>query len=115
MVWIDESGIEQNMVKMQLWTKKGNEIITDNISGGKKHDRTTIIAGLNKEKVVLSPLYFKGTTDTETFVLRLEHCLVSELKEGQVVIMDNASIHKSKQIKEIMEEKAKRNWVKIII
>jgi hypothetical protein len=45
-----------------------------------RHNRTTIIAGLNKSNNdILVPLYYSGTTDTETFIFWLEECLLPEL------------------------------------
>jgi len=35
--------------------------------------------------------------------LVFEHFLIQELKYGQVVVMDNASFHKSQKIKELIE------------
>jgi transposase len=53
----------------------------------------------------LVPLYYKGTTDAETFIFWLENCLLPELKPNQVIVMDNASIHKSNKIRELIENK----------
>ena len=44
---------------------------------------------------------FKGTCNTEVFNAWIEQVLLSELKPGQVVIMDNAAFHKSP--KELIE------------
>ena len=97
---------------MQLWTKKGNAIITKSLSG-KKHSRTTLIAGLNinanpntevKKNIIIAPMYFEGTTNTDIFCNWLENFLLPELKEGQTIVMDNASIHKSGRVKELIEK-----------
>lgn len=53
----------------------------------------------------MAPMYFKGYTDTETFIIWLKEYLLPELKQNQVIIMDNASFHKSKEIKELIESK----------
>jgi transposase len=39
------------------------------------------------------------------FLNWLEYCLLPELKEDDVVIMDNASIHKSIKVQELIESK----------
>ena len=50
-------------------------------------------------------LSFIGTTDTELFNHWVENCLCPELKENDVVIMDNARIHKSEKTRKLIESK----------
>jgi len=46
---------------------------------------------------------FQGTCNTLLFDSWVENLLVPELKPNQIVIMDNASFHKSKKTKELIE------------
>ena len=48
-------------------------------------------------------MVFNGSCNTQVFEARLEQFLIKELKPGQVVIMDNASFHKSQKTKELIE------------
>ena len=50
-------------------------------------------------------MYFQGHTDTNTFIIWLKDFLLPKLKPNQVIVMDNASFHKSKTIKELIESK----------
>lgn len=71
---------------------------------GFRTKRSTLIAGYcygNKELV--APMEYDGYTNTEVFVTWVEHFLCKELKPNQVVIMDNASFHKSSKVKELIE------------
>ena len=52
---------------------------------------------------MISPYVFTGYTDSRRFNVWLEKYLLPELKEGQVVIMDNATFHKSPRTKELIE------------
>jgi transposase len=61
-----------------------------------------LIAAVNGNNV-LAQMCLKGTTNTELFVYWLEHFIVPVLKPNQVVIMDNASIHKSKKVRKLIE------------
>lgn len=71
---------------------------------GKKYGRVSVIAAwLPKKKEMIAPLVFEGHTDAQRFNGWLEKCLLPCLKKGQVVIMDNASFHKSKKTKELIE------------
>ena len=47
---------------------------------------------------------YDGYTNTEVFLSWVEHCLCKKLKSNQIVIMDNASFHKSNKVKELIEE-----------
>ena len=48
-------------------------------------------------------MVFNGPCNTALFETWLEKSLIKELKEGQIVVMDNASFHKSKKTIEIIE------------
>lgn len=65
--------------------------------------RTSVIAGLC-DKEVLAPLLFQGSCNTELFVTWIAQQLVPTLKTGQVVVMDNASLHKSLCVRHLIEE-----------
>ena len=47
---------------------------------------------------------FKGSCNTILFLAWVKQMLIPELSKGQVVVMDNASFHESKLIKEAIEE-----------
>ncbi|WP_338140403.1 transposase [Candidatus Rhabdochlamydia porcellionis] len=52
---------------------------------------------------ILAPFCYTGTCNTQLFNMWLEQILIPELKPGQVVILDNASFHKSKESLEIIK------------
>ena len=45
----------------------------------------------------------KGALDGEAFKVYVKDCLAPELKPGQVVVMDNLSVHKVQGIRELVE------------
>jgi transposase len=51
----------------------------------------------------IAPFRFKGYTDTKVFNKWVECCLVPDLRPGQVIILDNASFHKSKKTLELIK------------
>ena len=65
--------------------------------------RTSIVAGLCG-KSLLAPMLFQGSCCTDLFVKWVEDILAKELKLGQVVVMDNASFHKSPRVKDVIEK-----------
>ena len=70
---------------------------------GKKFERQSIVAA-QCGKTVLAPFGYHGTCDANLFNFWLEKMLVPNLKPGQTVIMDNASIHKTNTTQIIIEQ-----------
>lgn len=101
LVYIDESGCDENIVKDKAWCLKGK--ILKAKKSGKYKQRTNIVAGIVNNKVI-APCVFKGSCNTELFNKWIEEFLIKELRTGQIVIMDNASFHKSKKTRELIEQ-----------
>ena len=100
LVYIDESGIDMSICKDRGWGKKSEKLIGR--KSGKCYERTNIIAGL-VEKKSIAPMVFNGSCNTMLFETWVEQFLIKELHIGQVVIMDNASFHKSPKTIELIE------------
>ncbi|WP_341757645.1 IS630 family transposase [Candidatus Tisiphia endosymbiont of Ditula angustiorana] len=99
-VYLDESGIDRTICQDRGWGKIGELLLGQ--KSGKQYQRTNIIAGLVNNKPI-APFVFNGTCNTELFNNWVEKFLIKELKAGQVVVLDNASFHKSKKTKELIE------------
>ena len=100
LVYVDESGIELKICKEKGWGKKSKKLVGK--KSGKYYERTNIIAGLLNNQSI-APMVFNGSCNTDLFNNWVEYFLIKELKPGQVVIMDNASFHKSQKTKELIE------------
>ncbi len=53
----------------------------------------------------------EGSSDTESFGLYVRSILTPRLKAGQIVIMDNLSVHKSKWVRELIEQRGSQLWL----
>ena len=51
-----------------------------------------------------APFVFEGYCNRDVFQLYIDRVLIPTLRPGQTVIMDNASFHKSKKVKESIEK-----------
>lgn len=100
LVYIDESGIDIGICKDRGWGKKGEKLIGK--KSGKYYQRTNIVAGLVNNKSI-APMVFNGSCNTELFEIWVEEFLIKELKPAQVIVMDNATFHKSKKTRELIE------------
>lgn len=54
-------------------------------------------------KGIVSACCFDGATDTAMFVTFVEKFLVPVLKDGQIVVLDNLSAHRSPRVDELVE------------
>ena len=73
------------------------------VVSGNRYYRESFIAA-QSESTILAAFCYRGTCDTNLFNVWLKQVLVPELKPGQVIILDNASFHKSKASLEIIEQ-----------
>jgi len=62
------------------------------------------LAAAKVESKIIAPFCYTGTCDTLLFNMWLKDFLVPELRVGQVVIMDNASFHKSQDSQRLIEQ-----------
>lgn len=69
---------------------------------GKRYQRESFVAGKLGKKII-APFCYKGTCDTKLFNFWVENFLLPELLPGQIVIMDNATFHKSSKTKNLIE------------
>ncbi len=58
-----------------------------------------------------SSMSIEGSSDTESFGLYLKEILCPALRRGQIVIMDNLSVHKSKWVRELIEARGCQLWL----
>ena len=101
MVFLDESGIDTFLYKEYGRAKRGEKIMAE--VSGKKFERQSVVAA-QCGKETLAPFGYHGTCNAKLFNFWLEKFLVPCLKPGQIVIMDNASIHKTKTTHDIINK-----------
>jgi len=76
---------------------------------GKREPKFNLIAVLNSSELK-APLIYQGTMNTVLFNTYLEEFLLPILTPGQVVIMDNATFHKSGDTHRLITEKDCQVW-----
>ena len=99
-VYVDESGIDNRDDYGYGWNEKGQRF--HDLKAGKRSMRVSIISGLNQGKL-LAPLTFEGACNRSVFEQWLSQELLPVLQAGQTVILDNATFHKSGNIRELIE------------
>lgn len=100
-MYIDESGINKYLFRERARSDRGSQVY--GATSGLRYARESFIAA-KIESRILAPFCYRGTCDTKLFNIWLKQFLIPELREGQVVIMDNASFHKSQETKRLIEQ-----------
>ena len=70
----------------------------------------TLISSISSEGMGPS-MSIEGSSDTESFGLYMRNVLAPQLKSGQIVLMDNLSVHKSRWVRELIEKKGCQLWL----
>ena len=100
LIYIDETGIDNRDNYNYAWSKKGDRFY--DLKSGKRSIRISIIAGLYKGKL-LAPMTFEGSCNRRLFENWLEKMLLPQLKNNQILILDNATFHKGEKIRQLVE------------
>ncbi|XVN41544.1 MAG: IS630 family transposase [Rickettsia endosymbiont of Argas persicus] len=100
LVFIDESGIEDNSCRERVWSLIGQRCYGEKVYQHKS--RISIIAGLC-HKEIIALVIFEGNCNKDIFETYVQDILIKELKFGQIVVMDNINFHKSNKVKEFIE------------
>jgi len=102
LVFVDECGTHTSLAPVYGYSPKGERLrLRVPRNRGKN---TTLLASISVEGMGPS-LAVKGSTTAEVFEAYLEHVLLPELEEGQVVLMDNLPAHKPKRVRELIEQR----------
>ena len=85
------------------WSAQGDRSFAEQL--GFPTEKINIVAGyLYKSKEIVAPFEYHGSTDLCLFEGWFEQQLCKSLRPGTLVILDNASFHKSDNIDHIAEQ-----------
>jgi transposase len=70
----------------------------------------TLISSITTEGMGPS-MSIQGSSDTESFGLYMREILAPRLRSGQIVLMDNLSVHKAGWVRDLIEEKGCQLWL----
>ncbi len=92
---MDESGIDSYLYREYGWSPRGRRVIGE-VSGHKYRRVGIVAAQLGRE--IIAPLIFDGTMEHNLFERWFSQCLLPALPENAVIVMDNASFHRKKEL-----------------
>ncbi len=102
LVFVDETGAHIALTPLYAYAPRGQRAygkVPRNYGAN-----TTLIASLWRQGMG-EALILQGAADTATFEVYVEQLLVPSLHPGQIVIMDNLSIHLSARVRQALEAK----------
>ncbi len=95
LVFVDESGTQTNMTPRYSRAPRGRRAYG---AAPRNHGKnTTLIAALTHAGIGAT-MTLEGAADADAFVAYVRHFLVPTLVPGQIVVMDNLSVHKDKRV-----------------
>ena len=99
LVYIDESGIDKFLSREYGWGLKGEKVFGE--ISGRHYARESFVAGLNGNKII-APFCYTGTCNTTLFNFWLENFLLPAIGPDYILIMDNATFHKSEETRSLI-------------
>lgn len=99
-VFVDESGSNISLTRLYGWAPH-DQRATGSVP--RNHGKnTTLVAALTPDGLQV-PWMIEGAMDTATFVWYITEQLAPTLKPGQIVVLDNLSVHKAASIRQAIE------------
>jgi transposase len=99
-VFIDETGTSTNMARLRGRAPRGERLVGKVPQGHWK--TTTFVAGL-RSTALTAPGVIDGPMNGNAFLAYVEQVLVPTLRSGDIVVMDNLSVHKVPGVRQAIE------------
>ena len=100
LIFIDETWAKTNMTRTYGRSLIGTRLV-EKTPFGRWH--TTTFLGALRAQGFIAPLTIDGPINGDLFRAWVQQHLVAELKPGDIVVMDNLSVHKVKGVREAIE------------
>ena len=99
-MFIDESGAKSNLTRLWGRCPVGQRLVAKVPHG---HWQTSTIISAIRLSGPFAPAVFGGPADTDTFRAYVEQVLAPALHPGEIVVMDNLSVHKAPGIESAIQ------------
>ena len=97
LVFVDETGVNIAMTRRYARAPKGERVYA--AAPVNKGKNVTVLGALSLTGITAA-MTLEGSTDTPVFLTFVQKILAPALRPGQIVIMDNLSVHKVDGVKE---------------
>ncbi len=100
LVFLDESATRCQMPQLYGWSKRGEQAV---MTGKKRGKRLSIIGAMALDGS-RGHMSYEGTLDTDLMVEYVGTKLGPNLREGDIVVMDGLSVHRTAKVREAVEQ-----------
>lgn len=100
LVFVDEMGTNTSLASLYAWAPRGER--ARHSVPRNRGPNTTLLASMNLSGMGAS-MVVEGPTTAAVFEAYVERVLAPSLKEGQIVLMDNLTAHKTARVRELIE------------
>jgi transposase len=100
LLFFDESGVNLSMARTHARAPRGERVVG---SVPKNWGDSVTVAACLSEAGVIAPFYRHGSMNGEWMEAYVEQVLQPELREGDVVVMDNLAAHKTARVRALIE------------
>jgi transposase len=108
LVFVDESSTNIAMVPRYARAPKGERAFGKAPRNWGKN--VTLISSITLWGMGPS-MSIQGSSDTQSFSVYMREILAPSLKSGQIVVMDNLSVHKAGWVRDLIEQNGCRLWL----
>lgn len=99
-MFLDESGAKTNMTRLRGRAPRGRRLHAAAPCG--RWQSTTMISSIRLDGTTAC-MHLPGAADTAAFVTYIEEVLCPTLRPGDIVVMDNLSVHKSPEVQRLVQ------------
>lgn len=107
LLFIDESGAKTNMTRLYGRAPRGVRVY-DRVPNG-RWETTTMIAAIGRNGPQ-APWVLEGAMDGAAFTVWAEQVLAPTLEPGDIIVMDNLSVHKNRNARAAIEARGAEIW-----
>lgn len=100
LIFFDESGLNLSMTRLYGRALSHQRVLDDTPKNW--GDSITLIAGIRRTGLV-APMMMVGSLTGVAFVDYVERFVVPELREGDIVVLDNLGAHRMKEVQQAIE------------
>lgn len=105
LVFLDESGVNLALTRSQAWGPRGERVV-DHVPT-KRWETFTVVAAL-RSKGIIAPMLLAGAMNADAFHTWVREVLAPELRRGDIVVLDNLSIHDRPEVREAIARRGAR-------
>jgi putative transposase len=102
---VDETGFAASTYRPYARAAKGQQVI--GYRAAAQRPRISLVAAYCQKRL-FAPLLFEGTCNTLLFNQWLEHCLLPELTQPSLIILDNAAFHRARSTIQLIRQAGHR-------